>query len=257
MGSHSFCGPAPGQGCGLVGAVAGTEEPVPGAVAAASFRDQPGRGRFASRRSACRRVQQLPARRVPAGPDAVPDRRARRVRDRRRPGGVDQAARAARDPARGLRLRDSRRRQRDPADRRHPAAGRFAAGSRLRCSAKCSRRAATGRRIRRTSTTPTIRRAKSISRRSTISGSGIRTDTASSASITRRRDDTVRVTHGDVVAVRDGYHPFVTAYGYDAYYLNVLAGTRRSMAASDDPRYAHFRQQWPPPDPRLPLVPRP
>ncbi len=74
---------------------------------------------------------------------------------------------------------------------------------------------------------------------------------------TRRRDDTVRVTHGDVVAVRDGFHPFVTAHGYDAYYLNVLAGERRSMAASDDPRYAHFRQQWPPPDPRLPLVPRP
>jgi len=73
----------------------------------------------------------------------------------------------------------------------------------------------------------------------------------------RRRDDTIRVTHGDVVAVRDGYHPFVTAYGYDAYYLNVLAGERRSMAASDDPRYAQFRRQWPPPDPRLPLVPRP
>jgi 5-deoxy-glucuronate isomerase len=73
---------------------------------------------------------------------------------------------------------------------------------------------------------------------------------------TRRRDDTVRVTHGDVVAVRDGYHPFVTAYGYDAYYLNVLAGTRRSMAASDDPRYAQLRRDWPPPDPRVPLVRR-
>jgi len=74
---------------------------------------------------------------------------------------------------------------------------------------------------------------------------------------TDRRDDTLRVTHGDVVAVRDGYHPFVTAYGYDAYYLNVLAGTRRSMAASDDPRYARFRRDWPAPDPRLPLVPPP
>ena len=52
---------------------------------------------------------------------------------------------------------------------------------------------------------------------------------------TERRDETLRVTHGDVVAVRDGYHPFVTAHGYDAYYLNVLAGERRSMAASDDP----------------------
>jgi 5-deoxy-glucuronate isomerase len=74
---------------------------------------------------------------------------------------------------------------------------------------------------------------------------------------TRRRDETVRVSHGDVVAVRDGYHPFVTAYGYDAYYLNVLAGECRSMAASDDPLYAHFRREWPPADPRLPLVPRP
>jgi 5-deoxy-glucuronate isomerase len=70
-------------------------------------------------------------------------------------------------------------------------------------------------------------------------------------------DETVRVGDGDLVLIRDGYHPFVTAYGYDAYYLNVLAGTRRSMAASDDPRYAHFRQSWPPPDPRLPVVPRP
>jgi len=70
----------------------------------------------------------------------------------------------------------------------------------------------------------------------------------------RRRDETVRVTHGDVVAVRDGYHPFVTAHGYDAYYLNVLAGSRRSMAASDDPAHARFRRHWPPPDPRLPMV---
>ena len=73
---------------------------------------------------------------------------------------------------------------------------------------------------------------------------------------TERRDDTLRVTHGDVVAVRDGFHPFVTAYGYDAYYLNVRAGSRRSMAATDDPKYAQFRRTWPPPDPRVPLVHR-
>jgi 5-deoxy-glucuronate isomerase len=72
-----------------------------------------------------------------------------------------------------------------------------------------------------------------------------------------RHDDTFRVTDGDVVVVREGYHPFVTAYGYDAYYLNVLAGSRRSMAATDDPRYAALRQNWPPPDPRLPLIHRP
>jgi 5-deoxy-glucuronate isomerase len=72
-----------------------------------------------------------------------------------------------------------------------------------------------------------------------------------------RRDQAVTVRHGDVVLVRDGYHPFVAAHGYDAYYLNVLAGTRRSMAASDDPRYAGFRARWPPPDPRVPIVPPP
>ncbi len=48
-------------------------------------------------------------------------------------------------------------------------------------------------------------------------------------------DRTLTVTHGDVVLIRSGYHPFVTAHGYDAYYLNVLAGTRRSMAASGRP----------------------
>jgi 5-deoxy-glucuronate isomerase len=69
-----------------------------------------------------------------------------------------------------------------------------------------------------------------------------------------RADETMRVVHGDVIAVREGYHPFVAAHGYDAYYLNVLAGDRRSMAASDDPEHARFRRQWPPPDPRVPVV---
>jgi 5-deoxy-glucuronate isomerase len=69
-----------------------------------------------------------------------------------------------------------------------------------------------------------------------------------------RGDQALTVRHGDLVLVRSGYHPFVSAYGYDAYYLNVLAGTRRSMAASDDPRYAAFRREWPEPGSRMPLV---
>lgn len=69
-----------------------------------------------------------------------------------------------------------------------------------------------------------------------------------------RVDETYRVEDGDLLLIHEGYHPFVTAFGYDAYYLNVLAGSRRSMAASDDPRYAAFRQDWPPPDPRVPVV---
>ena len=54
-----------------------------------------------------------------------------------------------------------------------------------------------------------------------------------------------------------GYHPFVAAPGFDAYYLNTLAGSFRSMAATDDPRYAHLRASWPPPDPRVPMIPHP
>ena len=69
----------------------------------------------------------------------------------------------------------------------------------------------------------------------------------------RRSDRALTVRHGDVTLIRSGYHPFVTAYGYNAYYLNVLAGTRRSMAASDDPRYAAWRA-WPAPDARMPMV---
>ena len=72
-----------------------------------------------------------------------------------------------------------------------------------------------------------------------------------------RSDHTLRVTDGDLVIVRDGYHPFVAAPGFDAYYLNTLAGSFRSMAATDDPRYAHLRSSWPPPDPRVPMIQRP
>lgn len=70
-------------------------------------------------------------------------------------------------------------------------------------------------------------------------------------------DKTFKVTHGDLILIRNGYHPFVTAYGYDAYYLNYLAGDRRSMASSDDPEYSQFRESWPPADPRLPLLEHP
>ena len=69
------------------------------------------------------------------------------------------------------------------------------------------------------------------------------------------RDHTLKVLDGDLVLIKDGYHPVVAAYGYNVYYLNVLAGSARSMAASDDPRYAHLRN-WPEPDPRVPMVHR-
>jgi len=70
----------------------------------------------------------------------------------------------------------------------------------------------------------------------------------------RRLDATLTVHSGELVLVPEGYHPVVAAHGYNVYYLNLLAGTARSMAASDDPAHAWVRQTWMSQDPRLPLV---
>jgi 5-deoxy-glucuronate isomerase len=70
----------------------------------------------------------------------------------------------------------------------------------------------------------------------------------------RRLDATLTVRDGELVLIPEGYHPVVAAHGYNVYYLNVLAGSARSMAASDDPAYAWVRQTWSSQDPRLPLV---
>jgi 5-deoxy-glucuronate isomerase len=71
-----------------------------------------------------------------------------------------------------------------------------------------------------------------------------------------RLDQTLTVRDGELVLVPEGYHPVVAAHGYNVYYLNALAGSARSMAASDDPDYAWVRGTWREPDPRVPLVTR-
>jgi 5-deoxy-glucuronate isomerase len=70
------------------------------------------------------------------------------------------------------------------------------------------------------------------------------------------RDALWAVRHGDVVLVTDGYHPFVATHGDDAYYLNALAGDRRTMACSFDPDLDWVRATWQEMsvDERLPLV---
>ncbi|MGD1154768.1 MAG: 5-deoxy-glucuronate isomerase [Terriglobia bacterium] len=70
----------------------------------------------------------------------------------------------------------------------------------------------------------------------------------------RRWDATLTVRDGELVLIPEGYHPVVAAHGYNVYYLNALAGSARSMAATDDPDYAWVRQAWAHKDPRLPLV---
>jgi 5-deoxy-glucuronate isomerase len=69
-------------------------------------------------------------------------------------------------------------------------------------------------------------------------------------------DVTETVRDGDLMLVPYGYHTTAASHGYDLYYLNALAGDRRSMAAADDPALHWIRAAWDDlePDPRVPLV---
>jgi 5-deoxy-glucuronate isomerase len=67
-------------------------------------------------------------------------------------------------------------------------------------------------------------------------------------------DELILARDNDLVLVPEGYHPVAAAHGYNVYYLNVLAGSAQSLAASDDPAHAWIKQTWDQRDPRLPLV---
>jgi 5-deoxy-glucuronate isomerase len=73
------------------------------------------------------------------------------------------------------------------------------------------------------------------------------------------RDAMWAVRDGDLVFMPDGIHPFSAPPAYDCYYLNFLAGDRRTMANREDPDLAWVRDTFATtaPDPRLPLVSRP
>jgi 5-deoxy-glucuronate isomerase len=70
------------------------------------------------------------------------------------------------------------------------------------------------------------------------------------------RDLVITARDGDVVLVRDGYHPVVAGPGYNTYYLNFLAGSEHSLANTEDPRHVWIRTAWGQPGPGLPVVPR-
>jgi 5-deoxy-glucuronate isomerase len=70
----------------------------------------------------------------------------------------------------------------------------------------------------------------------------------------RSMDELILVRDNHLVLSPRGYHPVVAAHGYDCYYLNMLAGSAQSLAASDDPDYAWVKSTWTQQDPRLPLV---
>jgi len=48
-------------------------------------------------------------------------------------------------------------------------------------------------------------------------------------------DVTMAVRDHDVTLVPKGHHPCGTPYGYDLYYLNVMAGPRRAWRFQNDP----------------------
>jgi len=51
----------------------------------------------------------------------------------------------------------------------------------------------------------------------------------------RSLDESLAVEDHDVVMVPRGYHPVVVPYGYDSYYLNVMAGPSREWYFKNDP----------------------
>jgi 5-deoxy-glucuronate isomerase len=68
-------------------------------------------------------------------------------------------------------------------------------------------------------------------------------------------DATVQARNNEVVLVPEGYHPVSSPPGYTSYYLNVLAGSAQSLAASDDPAYAWVKDSYQAKDPRVPIYP--
>ena len=53
----------------------------------------------------------------------------------------------------------------------------------------------------------------------------------------RSLDESLAVEDHDVVMVPRGYHPVVVPYGYDSYYLNVMAGPTREWHFRNDPAH--------------------
>jgi 5-deoxy-glucuronate isomerase len=51
-------------------------------------------------------------------------------------------------------------------------------------------------------------------------------------------DETLSLSDGCVVMVPRGYHPVASAHGYELYYLNVMAGPRRTWLIQNDPNHA-------------------
>lgn len=56
-------------------------------------------------------------------------------------------------------------------------------------------------------------------------------------------DEVMTVRDGDVVLVPKGHHPYGSAYGYETYYLNVMAGPLRKWRFKNDPAHDWIAQR--------------
>lgn len=56
-------------------------------------------------------------------------------------------------------------------------------------------------------------------------------------------DETMAVANGDVVLVPRGHHPCAAPYGYEMYYLNVMAGPRRQWRFQNHPDHDWIYQR--------------
>ncbi|SLN25708.1 5-deoxy-glucuronate isomerase [Aquimixticola soesokkakensis] len=56
-------------------------------------------------------------------------------------------------------------------------------------------------------------------------------------------DETIPVSNGDVVLVPKGHHPCGVPYGYEMYYLNVMAGPRRNWRFKNHPDHDWIYQR--------------
>jgi 5-deoxy-glucuronate isomerase len=59
----------------------------------------------------------------------------------------------------------------------------------------------------------------------------------------RSLDESMAVEDHDVVMVPRGYHPVVVPYGYESYYLNVMAGPKRAWHFHNDPAHEWMLQR--------------
>lgn len=59
----------------------------------------------------------------------------------------------------------------------------------------------------------------------------------------RSLDESLAVEDHDVVLVPRGYHPVVVPYGYESYYLNVMAGPKREWHFRNDPAHEWMLKQ--------------